>query len=340
MKNKIHYLKTICLTGLLLAALGGTAQKKGTGGGAVVIAAGPPPPCPPHLAPKMSELKFMPNKSSYCIGDNFSILYFNPMNHTMVNLNWIFQGPPPQQLLNTVSTTFSINNIQGPGKVVFTGTINTMAVGACTFNLNFPINVTTNLFANAGPDIFVSTTFPSGTIGGYPAATGGQPGYTYAWTPNTNINNTTISNPQVNPATTTVYQLVATDANNCVSPPDQVTVYNINNLSNPNQTYYAVLKKKLDGGYYNTILFNGAQTLFFKFDEEYYKPGVNNNLNYSIVDDGNNPVTVPSLIKNIGDNRFTLSANSTSPALTSGAYYTLVVKNEKEETWQARFKVN
>jgi gliding motility-associated-like protein len=46
-------------------------------------------------------------------------------------------------------------------------------------------------------------------------ATGGTPGYTYAWSPD---------GPDVSPAVTTTYTVVATDANGCTSPPVTTTV--------------------------------------------------------------------------------------------------------------------
>ena len=55
------------------------------------------------------------------------------------------------------------------------------------------------------------------------AAGGGLP-YTYSWSPATGLSSTTISNPVANPATTTTYTVVVTDANNLSSAPASVTV--------------------------------------------------------------------------------------------------------------------
>lgn len=54
------------------------------------------------------------------------------------------------------------------------------------------------------------------TLGGTPTASGGTTPYTYLWTPNVNINNTTIANPSVNPAVPTWYYLKVTDATGTV----------------------------------------------------------------------------------------------------------------------------
>ncbi|MCE3226352.1 MAG: hypothetical protein K0S32_903 [Bacteroidetes bacterium] len=106
------------------------------------------------------------------------------------------------------------------------------------------------------------------------------------------------------------------------------------------QTHYAILKKKLDGGYYNTIP-NGSsnETFYFMFEEEYYNPNTNN-LSYTIVDNNNSSsYTVPNLVRKIGDNRFALDVTTISPALSTG-YYRIYIRNEKNEVWQARIKVN
>lgn len=58
------------------------------------------------------------------------------------------------------------------------------------------------------------------TLGATPAASGGQPPYTYSWSPTNNLSNPTIANPIISAYTfneTRVYTLTVTDANNCVS---------------------------------------------------------------------------------------------------------------------------
>lgn len=40
-------------------------------------------------------------------------------------------------------------------------------------------------------------------------------GNRYQWSPNTNINQTNIANPIVNPTTTTIYTVTANDSKNC-----------------------------------------------------------------------------------------------------------------------------
>lgn len=51
---------------------------------------------------------------------------------------------------------------------------------------------------------------------------GGTPGYNYAWTDG--VNNWLVQNPTVSPTVTTTYTVVCTDANNCISAPQTVTI--------------------------------------------------------------------------------------------------------------------
>lgn len=69
------------------------------------------------------------------------------------------------------------------------------------------------LTANAGNDTTLCpSSNPPVNIGSNPTASGGTPPYTYAWTPNQNINSTTIANPSVSPTAPTWYVVVVVDA--------------------------------------------------------------------------------------------------------------------------------
>lgn len=95
--------------------------------------------------------------------------------------------------------------------------------------------------------------------------------------------------------------------------------------------YYAVMKKKLDGGYYTAI--NGE--LQFRFDEEYKDS--DNSLTYNIYTDMHSLVSSPpSQSVQYGDNRYAIDLTSIL-SMTSG-YYILEVVNEKDEKWYLRFK--
>lgn len=54
-------------------------------------------------------------------------------------------------------------------------------------------------------------------LGGAPAAQGGTAPVTYAWSPPNGLTTTNIGNPMALPASTTTYQLLVTDAENCTS---------------------------------------------------------------------------------------------------------------------------
>ncbi len=105
---------------------------------------------------------------------------------------------------------------------------------------------------------------------------------------------------------------------------------------------YALLKKKLDGGYYQAP--NGR--LYFRFDEEYNENGGNlrfniySDLNVLVTSDALTTVTTPWEVW-YGDNRYSMNTLdcdfSPSGALTNG-FYILEVINDKNERWYLRFK--
>ncbi|MGZ5551561.1 MAG: hypothetical protein ACXWE7_12325, partial [Nitrososphaeraceae archaeon] len=115
------------------------------------------------------------------------------------------------------------------------------------------------------------------------------------------------------------------NTNGCIKTDDKL-VYIIND------PYYFVLKKVLDAGYYNSY----NNKIYFAFEEEYFDSNLSQIVNYEIVTDKNEPVTVssPQPAEKIGDNRFTLSLSG----LTPGEFYRLSITNKKNEVFYARFK--
>lgn len=103
----------------------------------------------------------------------------------------------------------------------------------------------------------------------------------------------------------------------------------------------AVLKKKLDGGYYQAI--NGR--LFFRFDEEYAESG---DLLFNIYDDEHNLVSTTSMLPSAlqpqvvyGDNRYhlnTVGCDITPSGALANGFYVLEVINDKNEKWYLRFE--
>jgi hypothetical protein len=94
---------------------------------------------------------------------------------------------------------------------------------------------------------------------------------------------------------------------------------------------FAVMKKRLDGGYYQTA----NKTLYFKFEEEYSVPA-GTKLNYRIYNKQRVGVQLQQDNVVYGDNRYSINVSS----LTANDYYTLEVENSKNEKWLLRFKVN
>jgi hypothetical protein len=81
----------------------------------------------------------------------------------------------------------------------------------CTNTYTHVVNVTTEVFANAGVDKIICQ--GGGVQLG--AAVSGPPGAVYNWAPNYAINSTTVANPTVNPLVSTTYTLT-TSLNGCV----------------------------------------------------------------------------------------------------------------------------
>ncbi|MBA3682857.1 MAG: hypothetical protein H0W73_17085 [Bacteroidetes bacterium] len=266
--------------------------------------------------------------------------------------NYVWSAAPTQVGSTTTGSQFNTFNILNAPNPFVLSVSNTY--GTCPLSNNFNITVS-NLAVNAGPDFFISS-FPSVPLsgGGAPTAQGGTAPYTYNWsispsgisTSPSPISSFNISNFIIYPIASTfgstpyTANVTVTDGLGCTVS-DDFKIYDLTVLSA--QKPYAILKKKLDAGYYNTVPNPSNQTLFFMFDEEYYKPGASNNLTYTIVDNDNNQATTsPNLIKKIGDNRFALNVTliAITPPITTGSFYKIYVKNEKDEIWQARFKVN
>jgi gliding motility-associated-like protein len=83
--------------------------------------------------------------------------------------------------------------------------------------------VAQNPIANAGPD-FTLCPGTSGVLGSSVPASGGNPPYTYLWSPATGLSSSTVPNPTVNINTQTTYTLTVRDASNNIGT-DVVTVY-------------------------------------------------------------------------------------------------------------------
>lgn len=273
------------------------------------------------------NLSLNPNKLVYCPDDNITVT-LNTSNQ-IITLNWNFTGQNAGTS-NSGPTVFNIQKIGTTGNLNITG-MTQFGGSNCPVNLSVQIKVNVPLIVNAGIDAMIGGSLTQANLGGSPTASGGSSPYTYAWVPAL----PTVANPAASPASTTNYVLTVSDQVGCTAQ-DNVTVYKISSITT--NKHYAVLKKKLDSGYYNTVKNGNTKYFYFKFEEEYYVPSTTN-LNYKIYNDAGTLVTatpVMALIKTIGDNRFSLNVNS----LTTGAYYKIYVYNQKNEVWQGRIKIN
>lgn len=91
-------------------------------------------------------------------------------------------------------------------------------LGRCSTTDDVLVTVLPAPIADAGPDVTICF--------GQSTQLQGAGGLTYTWSPATSLSSTSVSNPVVTgPTQTNTYQLLVTDANNCVSlRPDAVTV--------------------------------------------------------------------------------------------------------------------
>ena len=107
---------------------------------------------------------------------------------------------------------------------VFTVTVTDNITGcSATAQVNVNVNQST-LTAEAGNNqVFCGGASSCTNIGGNPTATGGTSPYQYQWSSTGNINNPTVANPCVQPASTTTYILTVTDHLGC-SATDSVTI--------------------------------------------------------------------------------------------------------------------
>jgi gliding motility-associated-like protein len=137
------------------------------------------------------------------------------------------------------SPTVGVSNINAANPTAVATTTTTYAVtvtdgNGCTATDNVLVTVRPTPTAQAGPDkTLTRCAGDSVIIGDIPAAIGGTPGYTYAWSPATGLSSTTVANPVVRVGATTTYTLTVTDVNGCTST-DAVTVNVVNSTLSVN----------------------------------------------------------------------------------------------------------
>ncbi|MDX9773080.1 MAG: PKD domain-containing protein [Bacteroidales bacterium] len=127
-------------------------------------------------------------------------------------------GEAPYTYKWTPLTGLDDNNIQTPTAkpaVTTTYTVTVTDANGCT--------ATSNVLITVRPALTLSLTVDDSSIGTCPTsvahitstAGGGEPGYTYLWTPAAGLSSDTDPNPTAKPAATTTYTLTVTDQNGC-----------------------------------------------------------------------------------------------------------------------------
>ncbi|MBX7241106.1 MAG: hypothetical protein K1X92_05100, partial [Bacteroidia bacterium] len=136
--------------------------------------------------------------------------------------NWSFGGfaTPSSSTASSVTVTYSV----GAVGTTQTATLVVTNAEGCVSTYTHNINVTQNVFANAGSDQTICQG-ANVTLGGSPA---GPSGATYVWTPNLFLNNNMLANPTSTPPSTIIYTLTVT-LNGCVRTDQVVASVNVNN---------------------------------------------------------------------------------------------------------------
>jgi len=130
------------------------------------------------------------------------------------------------------ATNLSSSTVANP-TALCTGSTTTYTVTAtdsrsCTASNS--VVVTRNITASAG-----TAKFGGSGIGGSPTATGGNPTYTYAWSPTSDLSSSTVANPNaLCTGSTATYTVTATDANTCTASSTVVVTRNLTASAGPN----------------------------------------------------------------------------------------------------------
>jgi gliding motility-associated-like protein len=134
-------------------------------------------------------------------------------------------GKSPYTYSWSPSTGLNNTSVANPYAKPLTTTLYTLLVtdaNGCKSNSKVTVTVNALPTVKAGNNREICRNDTT-TLGGSPTASGGGGSYTYAWSPNTSISSTSVSNPKVYPKTTTKYRLTVTDAKGC-KVNDSVTV--------------------------------------------------------------------------------------------------------------------
>lgn len=134
-------------------------------------------------------------------------------------------GTAPYTYAWTPTTGLSCTNCANPTAspattTTYTVTVTDGASNSSSSTVTVFVNQSPTANAGTGTSICPGASVP---IGGSPTASGGTPGYTYAWSPSGSLSAPNVANPTATPGSTTTYTVVVTDANTCTAT-SQVTV--------------------------------------------------------------------------------------------------------------------
>ncbi|MDM8002928.1 MAG: PKD domain-containing protein, partial [Bacteroidota bacterium] len=98
-----------------------------------------------------------------------------------------------------------------------TYTVTVTDANGCQTTASVVVNVAPVLTVAVSADDYNIGTCPSSDAQLTAGASGGEPGYTYLWSPATGLSDPAIANPVAKPAVTTTYTVIVTDINGCTS---------------------------------------------------------------------------------------------------------------------------
>ncbi len=143
------------------------------------------------------------------------------------NLNVIVTGGEPGYTYSWapaagLSSTIIANPVAKPA-VTTTYTVTVTDVNGCTTTAPVTVTVLPDLVATATADDLIISTCPTSRSNLGVTVTGGEPAYSFSWSPVAGLNNPNVQNPVAKPAVTTTYTVTVTDVNGCQTT-DAVTI--------------------------------------------------------------------------------------------------------------------
>ena len=129
-------------------------------------------------------------------------------------------GTPPYIYTWSPTVGLNLTNQANPDAFPIVTTLYSLTITdalGCTSTDTSRVRVYPVMTANAGNDTTVCEGSPV-ALGANPTASGGSGnGYTYVWSPTTNVSGITLSNPTATPFTSIAYSVTATDGNGCTA---------------------------------------------------------------------------------------------------------------------------